>query len=167
MRTSRSSSAVVRGMSAAMRSRSPGSVIELRAYRLRSQAPDAPAVAATVVPEPIMQTMLPALPELHGERVDPVAAPERRARHVLARVPGVESGEAFQKRVPRCQLRALSRSPRTQAGLPGPGREIRVGLRIAHSLHVTGDRDLPVQLAPVEREGGSRVLGELAGLPAA
>src|SRR5919106_6970639 len=119
-------------MSAAMRSRRTRSSMRGRAYRLRRQPPDRPAAAGSLVEEAVVEAMLPPLPELHGDRVDPVPAPERGSRDVVAGVPGVEGGEPLHQLVAGAELGALSGCPRAEARLPRPGGEVGVGLLRAH-----------------------------------
>src|SRR5688500_2681233 len=153
-------------MSAAMRSRRARLSMGVRAYRLRREPPDRPAVATALVSEAIVEAVQSPLPELHGDRRDPVPAPERGSRDVVARVAGVERGDALHQLVARDELRALPRGPRADPRLARPSGEVGVGLLGADGRDVAGHGDLTVELSPVDGERRPRILGELETLAA-
>jgi hypothetical protein len=80
MRTRRSRSAMVRGMSAAMRVRRSSALMgcdDTSALRRSRSIPPAEVLGLDDVAEPIVQAVRARLPELDGVGDDPVAAPER------------------------------------------------------------------------------------------
>ena len=151
IRTSRSSSAIVRGISPAMRSRSS----RRRHGGASLSATARAAVSSTFAARSYRNrrgggAVVPARTPRY--RRDPVPAPERGTRHVLALVAGVERGDPLHQLFTGGELRALPRGPRAEARFPRPCREVRVGLLDADAGHVAGDGDLPVQLPPLDRE---------------
>src|SRR6202035_1378830 len=132
---------------------------------VRRQPFDGPAAAGTPIAQPVMQPVLPGLPELDPVGHDQVPAPE------------VGHGDLGPLRPPRGQFRhpvvklgagredrRLPRRPRADLGQPGPRVIVRLSLFLAqlpcHALH----RHLAAETVPGEQGAAARVGREVAPL---
>src|SRR4029453_5616673 len=134
-----------------------------------SEALDAPSRRRgriAPVPEPVVETEGPALPELDRVGDEAVAAPVRRARHLRATEPFLLRGDPALELVAIVDHSALGRRPRADLGPPRPRGEVGVGLAVGPPFAVAGHRHLAIELAPQDDECRVRVLGELPALPA-
>src|SRR2546428_16315 len=175
MRTSRSSSPIVRGMSVATRSRRSCATDMLMAandistrwasWREPLDQPAGRRTLVTRIPEAVVQPERSRLPELHRVGSEPEPAPKRWARHV-GRISLVQLGESFHQLVAPRDHGALLRRPRTDLRLPRPRAEVRVGLLFLGTSDCPDDAYLPIELLPKKRERSVSVLGEMVALAA-
>src|SRR5512134_943125 len=130
-----------------------------------SEALNRPARAGAGVEQPVVQPVGAPLPELHRLRQQPVAAPVRRARRVLA----VLVLHALEGALQRCTVGhalALCRGPGGEPGAERPRVEIGVGVRCRDFLRAALDAHLALELRPQEHQARARLRGELAALAA-
>src|SRR5262245_24730241 len=97
MRTSVFSSSRTRGWSCAIAARRSSAFMGPERYPMaRASRPEAfepPPAARARVAEPVVEAMLPPLPELDGRGFEAVPAPARRQRDLVPREAGLEPGE--------------------------------------------------------------------------
>ncbi|CAK7287774.1 hypothetical protein SGPA1_50740 [Streptomyces misionensis JCM 4497] len=131
-----------------------------------AEAVDPPgAVRAGGVAQPVVEPVLPALPELDRLRGDPEAAPVRRHRHLFAL--GVARRQLGVGRVQfgaRGDHRGLGAGPGAQLGAVRAAAEVRGGLVAPGAPDRAGDDDLPGQRMPGEEQRGARVRRQIAAL---
>src|SRR4249920_1149092 len=143
MRTRFDSSSTARGCHSAIAARSSSActgpndtacteppTVGRSAGSLRPEPFDVPGVALAREAEPVVQTVFATLPELDRLGFEPVAAPVRRERHVVAREPLGDLGERRVELLPRAHRPALPGRPRAQPSLARPRPEVRLGPRV-------------------------------------
>src|SRR6476619_3281615 len=132
---------------------------------LRSQPVNLPAARLAPVDEAVMHPAVPALPELDRVRAQAVTAPVSGARHVriaqLSRQLVVSPVELLP-----LDRAALWRDGGGDLAVAGPTREVGVRLLRREPLDLAPDSHLPIELPPVDDQGGARVRRELVSLPA-
>src|SRR6266568_1002862 len=132
-----------------------------------AQALDGPAAGDAAVAEPVVETVGLVLPELDGLWVDPVAAPERRQRHLAVAVARRQLLQPLLQLGPAGDHLALRGCPRSELAADRPGAEVRLGLVAAHPLDGTLDADLSHLRRPPEDQRDGGVAGQLVRLAAA
>src|SRR5262245_24375334 len=128
MRTSVFSSSSMRARSWAIASRRSSAFMGPERYPMargsRPEAFEPPSAVSPRVPEPVMESVFPALPELERLGFEAVPAPVRRERDVVAREPRVELGERGLELLAGGDRSALLRGPRADPSLAGATREV-------------------------------------------
>src|SRR5262245_35149830 len=104
-------------------------------------------------------------PELDRARIDPVAAPERRQRHVFAGEPFLDLGDACVELFPAAQRLRLARRPGRELASSRPRLPVGARLLVARLLDGAFDTHLPAELPPVDDRCGSGVAAQLLALP--
>jgi hypothetical protein len=104
-----------------------------------------------------VQSVGAALPEFYRRRNDPIPAPLRRQLDP-------DTGEALRhfaeprlQNAPGVDHLALVRNPRAELTAAWPGKEVRFRFCARSFLHPSGNANLPLQLYPVNDEGGLRI----------
>src|SRR5918997_3202215 len=127
------------------------------ANRLWLQTLYLPSSFVTQVEETVVESVFASLPELDGVGLDPVAAPERGAWDLAPLVLGFEHPDPLFQDAPVLDGAALLRSPGPETASARTAREVGVGLFAGEATRTALDPDLPLQLAPVEKQGARRV----------
>ena len=104
------------------------------------------------------------VPELDGVGHEPVPAPERRARHLLAELCG-ELGDALLEHLPALDALALPRRPRAELARPRPVPPVALRFLAADAQNRSAHPHLALG-RPEEHECGTGVGGQVAGLGA-
>src|SRR5438105_3772721 len=133
----------------------------------RRQPLHMPALARARVTGTVVQPVISVLPELDRVRPEPEAAPVRRTRHLAPFVLALELRVAALELFAALERMALLRGPRRKLTPPRARGEVRGRFGLRDPLDLTFHSDLLAELPPVEDEGRTRVLLELAGLATA
>src|SRR6185312_16103278 len=127
-----------------------------------------PGLAVPAPAHALVQAELGAVPELDRVRLDQVAAPVRRARHVAAFELALVARHALVEALAAGQVLRLQRGPGADLAAARPRAQVRVGflrLQLArHALHP--HLHATAQLLPVEAQRHLRVRRQLAALVA-
>src|SRR6266516_4751490 len=132
----------------------------------RQPLDDPAALGIPRVSEPVVETVLAALPELEGLRGQPHPAPERRQGNLAALELGLQSLVALLQVITVGDGLALAGGPRGQSGLARARVEVALRILGGGPADGPGRPDLAVQRRPVQGQGGPRVRRQLPRLAA-
>src|SRR6185295_15711863 len=130
-----------------------------------SESLKGPALALPAIEEPVVQPIGAPLPELDGLRDEPVSAPVRRPRRMIAELKLLFCEQFLQNRAAGHPL-ALRRGPGREARAERPARIVGVGILRADFLDRALDPHLALEIRPEEHRAGGGARFELASFAA-
>src|SRR6266542_528450 len=134
-------------------------------WRSGRQPLEDPGGTGAAVPQPVVQPVRPALPELHLLGNHQVTTPEWRIGHGAALRPACgETLVAVVELGARPQQRGLPARPRADLRSIRPRMEVTLVLRLAEFGDGSLDDHLAAHRMPREQQAGTRGGGQFAGL---
>src|SRR5205085_12574615 len=116
----------------------------------RVELPFVPAGAVTYEQSPLVKPVRAVAPKLHPFGDDSIAAPVRRARNVLAFEALLHLVQPLFEWLTAVERSRLVGSPGAELRIPGPRREIGIGLCIGDTLDAALDANLAAERLPVK-----------------